>query len=374
MKLPAVQLVLLGGLICLCFVHSSIAFAETYAPERTEQRGATNDAAVLIVADHPDTTMMKVADDLSVAMRDERSGFRVVPVAGDGAEGNVRDVILLRNMDVAITDLTTLERMRRSKDLSQNLALELAHLVTLFPDKLQILANTGVKSIRDLAGRRVAVGQRESGTAGHAAAIFGALGIGVLPVALPPADAAEALLRGDVDAIVCFCLNAPGIYQRLMFNVDLHLLAIPFEGALQSDYLPAELGHEDFPAFIGKGENVETVAVTLALVTYNWPKSNPRYGRVEAFTKRFFASLPQLQSAPRHRGWRSVQAAATLPGWPRFPAAAEWRPEPKPVASEEMLYAFNQFLNRWTSETANVETPDQQKLFEEFLEWRRSDR
>jgi uncharacterized protein len=365
--------ILAAGLICLSFVHSPDVAAQAVGNERVEQREAANDSAVMIVADHPDTTMMKIADDLSVAMRDDRSRFRVVAVAGDGAEGNVRDLILLRNMDVGITDLTALERMKRSKDLSQNLALEVSHVATLFPDKLQILARTTIASVKDLTGKRVAVGLRDSGTANHAAEIFKSLGVRVVSANLAPADAAEALTKGEIDAFVCFCLTSPGIYQRLMFNPDLHILPIPFEGPLQRDYLPAALSHEEFPSFIRKGESIETIAVTLVLVTYNWPKGNPRYARVEDFVNRFFAAYPKLQEAPRHRGWRSVQMSATATGWPRFAAAAEWRPAKRPEAVEDMRIAFSEFLSRYTSETATVQ-PQQQELFEEFLNWRRSAR
>lgn len=356
---------------CSVFVQPHAAFAQ--GPDRVQQRAAANDATVLMVADHPDTTMMRIADDLSIALRGSDAGFRVVPVAGDGAEANIRDIVLLRNMDVGITDLTALERMRRSRDLSQNLALEVSHVMTLFPDKLQILARTSVQSIADLAGRRVGVGMRDSGTATHSAEIFRALRIGVTRVELAPADAAQALVAGEIDAFVCFCLSSPGIYQKVMFNPDLHLLPIPFEGPLQADYLPASMSHEDFPAFIRRGESVETLAVTLALVTYNWPKGNPRYARVESFVKQLFAAMPKLQQPPRHPGWRGVQVSATAAGWPRFAAATEWQAEQRQEATDDMRVAFTEFLSRWTEETA-VREPAQNKLFEEFLNWRESGR
>lgn len=362
-----------ASLFCANFVHVSSVAAQTLGVDRVQQREAANDAAVMIVADHPDTTMMKIADDLSVAMRDEKGKFRVVPVAGDGAEANIRDLILLRNMDVGITDMTALERMKRSKELSLNLALELSHVATLFPDKLQILARTSVPSVKGLTGKRVAVGMRDSGTAAHASAIFQALGIRPVAVNLAPVDAAEALVRGDIDAFVCFCLSSPGIYQRLMFNVDLHILPIPFEGPVQRDYLPATLSHEDFPSFIRRGETVETIAVTLVLVTYNWPKGNARYARVEDFVKRLFAAFPKLQDSPRHRGWQGVQMGATAPGWPRFAPAVELQAAHRTEAVEDMRIAFSEFLNRWTSETADVQ-PQQQQLFEEFMNWRQTGR
>ncbi len=126
----------------------------------------------------------------------------------------------------------------------------------------------------------MSVGLRDSGSALHREAIFKDLGITVDTVYMAPPDSADALVKGNIDAFVCFCLASPGIYQHVMFNADLHLLPIPFEAPLQRDYLPATLGHDDFPSFIAKDGSVSTVAVTLVLITYKWDKGNPRYARV----------------------------------------------------------------------------------------------
>ncbi|MGB0085761.1 MAG: TAXI family TRAP transporter solute-binding subunit [Rhodomicrobiaceae bacterium] len=353
---------------------SSAALAQTTAVDRNAQRAQVNNAAVMIVANHPDTSMMKIADDLAVTMSDPDGSFRVVPVVGDGAVGNIRDVILLRNIDLGLTDLTALEYMKQRNDLSQMLPRELAHVLTLFPDKLTILAQTSVKSIKDLQGKRVSVGLKDSGSALHGEAIFKDLGITVDTVYMAPPDSADALVKGDIDAFVCFCLASPGIYQRVMFNADLHLLPIPFEAPLQRDYLPATLGHDDFPSFIAKDGSVSTVAVTLVLITYNWDKGNPRYARVAKFVQRLFDNLDKLRTGPRHKGWRSVQISASASGWPRFAAAAEWQTSQRAEALQEMRVAFNEFLSKWTSESAAQPTPvqpaEQIKLFEEFLNWR----
>ena len=362
------------ALICVICAHAGAALAQAPDVDRIEQRAAANAAAVLLVADHADTTMMKIADDLSIALRDKSGGFRVVPVAGDGAEQNIRDLVLLRNMDVGITDLTALERMKRSKDLSQNLTVEVAHVATLFPDKVQLIARTSITSAAALAGKRVGIGLKQSGTAAHAEAIFKALGVRPVLVNIAPIDAAAAVVKGEIDAFICFCLTSPGIYQQVMFNADLHLLPIPFEGALQKDYLPASIPHEEFPALIEKDKSVETVAVTLVLVTYNWQKGTPRHARVATFVQRMFGNLGMLQQPPRHKGWRSVELSASVRGWSRFAAVTEWQATQRQSAVQDMRVAFGQFLGRWTPETATVQAPEATKLFEEFLQWRQTAR
>lgn len=355
------------------FACAQAASAQMSSMDHNAQRTELNDAAVLIMAGRPNSTMMKIADDLAIALSDKDGSFRIVPVVGDGARGNIRDLILLRHIDVGITDLSALERMKRSMDLGQLLLRKVAHVVTLFPDKLQILARTSIKSVKDLDGKLVSVGLKDSGTELHAQAIFDALDIHAKQVSLAAPDSAEALVKGEIDAFVCFCVNSPDIYQRVMFNVDLHLLPIPFETKLQRDYLPATLIHEEFPSFIGKNEVIDTIAVTIALFTYNWEEDSPRYTPVAKFVERFFDNLSELQKPPRHPGWRSVQISADAAGWPRFAAAKEWQMAQRSDALQQMRSAFSEFLQKYRSDSfARIEMSDQIKLFEDFLVWRQS--
>lgn len=65
------------------------------------------------------------------------------------------------------------------------------------------LADSAIRTVMDLRGKRVSVGPRTSGVAEHARALFGALGIGFdqfTPVHLDFAAEADALVNREVDA------------------------------------------------------------------------------------------------------------------------------------------------------------------------------
>ncbi|MDZ4791475.1 MAG: TAXI family TRAP transporter solute-binding subunit [Hyphomicrobiales bacterium] len=349
---------------------------EAYTPlstAREERKIKVNSTVITMVADHPDSTLMKIADDLAIVISDLDS-MRVVPIVGDGAAGNVRDVVFLRNIDMGLTDLATLEHLKQTGEAGFDIANEIAYIAPLFDDKIQILARRGIKTLKQLEGRRVNVGLAGSGAAIHAKKILEAFDITAKISQTAQPDAVEMLIKGDIDAIVCFCLGSPGLYQRVMFNYDLHLLAIPWTDRLPPQYTPAKLTQQDYPAFIAKNKTVSTIAVSIVLVTYNWRKGDPRYERVASFVKRFFDRFSKLQEAPpRHIAWKTVSTSALLPGWKQFEAANAWIVASKQTVSHRNLQlVFEEYLDQWTSENS---PPNQQnKLFEEFLTWQESRR
>ncbi len=360
------------ALACLAlapFIYMA-GIAPSDAQDREAQRASVNNDTVMIAAGPPSTLLMRAADDLAIALNDPESGFRILPVAGAGAASNIRDLILLRQIDLALTDLTVLREMNESRELSQMLTREIAQVVTLFENKLALLARRSVESIEALDGKRIAVGLQGSDSATHAEKIFQALGIGPELVYMGEMDAAIAVSEGAVEAFACFCLTSTSVYQKVMFDPDLHMLPIGYASELRNDYQPAFLTHEEFPAFIGRGQTVETVGVTLALVTYNWEKGSPRYARVAKFVERFLNNLPKLQQPPRHRGWASLNIGDEQPGWPRFAAVTEWQAANKGKALQEMRVAFGEFLDRWAPEVQEIAPNQRTQLFEEFLEWR----
>lgn len=358
-------------LVAVCLlVEGMVADAIAQTVGRDAQRKALNRSSVMISAGHPDSAMMKLADDLSAVLRDSEGDFKVIPVVGDGTYGNLRDLLLLRNIDVGLTDLVALKKFRESQQWSDAPWLEIAYIATLFPDKIQIFARKDVGNFEQLGGAKISVGLKGSGAELHGKQILDTFGLNYTPLNLTLPDSAHALVKGEIDAMICFCTGSPGIYRQLAFNLDIHILPVPFNSSLHADYLPARLEHGEFPYFIRKGERIETVAVTLALVTYNWKKSNERYARVEKFVESFFKNMPLLQKEPRHQGWKLVELRAQIPGWPRFPAAQAWLDERRQQALQDMRLAFNEFLDRWSEPAAKVEQNSQTKLFEEFLRWR----
>src|SRR5262249_51033751 len=153
---------------------------------------------------------------------------------------------------------------------------------------------------------------------------FKEFGVNVQEFYMPQGDALEKIRRGELDATVCSCPGTVPAYGSLKADSGLHFVSVPYEGAIRSRYLPGLIENQDYPALIAKGEKVDTISASTVLISYNWPKNTLRYERTAKFIDAFFSKIYEFDKPARSPLWKSVNVAATLPGWPRFPAAEEW--------------------------------------------------
>ena len=113
------------------------------------------------------------------------------------------------------------------------------------------------------------------------------------------------------------------------------------------------------------------------LAVYNWPPTHPRYKKIEKFVDAFFSKFPEFLKPPRHPNWKTVNLAATIPGWNRFPAAQKWLDQNanRKTASEpsdnKIRTAFETFLNEYSDAgRAGALNPDRrEQLYSEFTDW-----
>ena len=148
------------------------------------------------------------------------------------------------------------------------------------------------------------------------------------------ADGYQKVKSGEIAATVLIAGKPTGSFGKFKLEPGMTLLPVPYTEALEQDYLPSRLTHEDYPNLIPKGSSVDTVAIPSVLAVYNWPRDTDRYRRVALFIDAFFSKFREFQKPPRHGKWKEANLAATLRGWRRFPAAEEWlaRNADKPTA------------------------------------------
>ena len=152
---------------------------------------------------------------------------------------------------------------------------ELRGIATLYPEPIQIVvrADSDIKTLQDLKGKKVVVGAAGSGCAATAERVLKAAGVwnDIEPVYQTFEEAAQSLVLGQVDAeFTVIAYPAPAIDQ-IAVKVPVRLLPVP-------DDVVEKLHKEGYPFYVkviipkgtynGMDEDVQTIAVKSTLAVH----------------------------------------------------------------------------------------------------------
>jgi TRAP transporter TAXI family solute receptor len=344
-------------------------------PGLVRQSVDINQNTIAIVSGNINATYLTIAYDLS-AVLDDGNNLRILPVIGKGGGQNIRDVRLLKGVDLGITQSNLLNYFRKTGELG-NIDDKIVYIAKLFNEEMHLVvrAESGINSIEQLAGKKVNFSDIGSGTQLSTRDIFERLGVNAEEVNMGQADAFEALKKGEIAASVLIAGKPTGSTVKLKSSDGFRILPVPYPKQLQNDYLPAVLTHDDYPGLIEPGRSVDTIAVGCVLIAFNWPKNTDRYARIEKFVNEFFPRLAEFQKPPRHPKWREANLAATLPGWNRFEAAEKWLQQHRPQTVVAERGQFEEFLSARgpaASRSAAANPNERERLFQEFIKWRQA--
>ena len=333
-----------------------------------------NANTIAIISGNPNATYLSIAYDLSDVL-DDGDNFRVLPVIGKGGGQNIKDVRFLKGIDLGITQSIILDEFRDNREIG-NIDNQIDYIAKLFNEEMHVVvrADSGITSLAQLDGKKVNFSDVGSGSQLSSRDVFRRLGIHPLEVNMGQADAVDKLKRGELAATILIAGKPTGLMGKLRASEGLRFLPVAFAKPLQAEYLPAVLGHTDYPGMIAEGHDVNTIAVSAVLICYNWAPDSDRYRRIADFVDRFFSKLGELQKPPHHPKWRETNLAAALPGWNRFPAATQWLKEHRQAGSAvaETRQQFDQFLAARTAGAPSAAARD--RLFQEFLDWESHER
>src|SRR5262252_4145555 len=278
------------------------------------------------------STDLTVVQELAAAL-DDGDDLRILPMVGAGGR-NIRDVRLMKGVDLGVTQASLLARMRADGELGRT-DDRVTYIAKLFNEEMHVLvrADSGLGSIDQLAGHAVSLGEVGSGTQLIARDVLARLGIAVREANMAAPEAIDRLNAGEIDALVL--IGGKPVPALANIPAGLRVLPVPFARPLREDFLPARLSSEDYPGLIEPGRRIDTLAVGTVLIAGNWPKGSDRYGKLATFVTAFFARVAALQTPPRHPKWREVNLAASLPGWTRFAAAQDWLAQHRDLAGGE---------------------------------------
>lgn len=193
---------------------------------------------------------------------------------------------------------------------------KLRGIAGIYPNYIQIVASadSGVKTLADLKGKRISVGAPKSGTELNARAIFKAAGLTYADFAkveyLPFGESVELMKNRQLDATLQSAGLGVSSLRDLATSVKIVIVPIPADviakvgdPAYQSGIVPAN-------TYEGQTANVPTAFVQNFLVTHEGVPTDTVY----KMTKSMFENLDHLVAA--HAAAKAIHKETALVGMP----------------------------------------------------------
>ena len=193
---------------------------------------------------------------------------------------------------------------------------KLRTMAAIYPNYVQIVASadSGIKTLADLKGKRVSVGAAKSGTELNARAIFKAAGLTYKDLAkveyLPFGESVELMKNRQLDATLQSAGLGVASIRDLSSSVNIRVVAIPKEVVAKVGspaYVPAVI-----PAntYTGQTEDVPTTAIPNFLIT----QSKVPDELVYQMAKAMYGNLDTLYAA--HNAAKAIKLQNALTGMP----------------------------------------------------------
>ena len=149
-------------------------------------------------------------------------------------------------------------------------------LCSLYPETVQIIARkkSNIKSIKDLAGKKVNIGSKGSGIRINALQILETANFGIKNIAkvyeLSVQKSVEAFTKGEIDVLFITSAYPVGLVQDLAISVPIRMVSLDKKHIKKLTkkypfFIPVEISQK---AYAGVQDNVSTVGVTAMLITH----------------------------------------------------------------------------------------------------------
>jgi NMT1-like family len=324
--------------------------------------------AFAIIADPDDLTASHMAADFVSVLTDKGAQGRTL--VGSTSPNGLSKVTRADMADFAVVTLDSLVGGAKFDPDWQKHAPLVARLA---PETLEVIAPKEIKSVADLQGKTVSIGDPDSATATTARLLFSHLNVTVNPIYEPLTDALAALNDGKRGAVVVLGAKSARAIDGFGDDGRYHLVAIPWSSALEQVYAPARVAATERPNLIAANDSVETVAEPLALIALDAAPGTPRAEALGRIAKVFFESYESFLTDERDAHWRDVNLAAeaSLPSgsWARLAGVQAWLDERK-ASSDASLDAFRASATAAADASGGPTADDSDRLYDNLTRWR----
>jgi len=338
----------------------------------TEQVSRINNWTVGVAGGLLEGTFSRFAAELGKAF-DDGENLRVLPVLTYGATENVSDLLYLKGIDIAITHADVFEEFKKRRNIG-NIDKRINYITPMYVSELYLFVRPEIKTIQDLEGKVVSLHTKGAGQTVTGPIVFERMGVKVKTVFINNTIAYEKMKTGEIAGLVHQGGKPNDFFTKMQVEPGFHFLAIPYSEKFADYYVPSTISYKDYPTLLKDGEELETIGNQVVLAVYNWPIGTDRYRRLERFIQYFFERFDKLRQPPFHPKWKDINLAGTVPGWTRYPAAdrmlAKVMAEAK-VRDRIATTTTNAAAQPRGPENPYAEVTDEQRLFQEFLDWKK---
>lgn len=322
-----------------------------------------------LAAGLPEGTFLPFASEIARNLNDGLE-MRILPIVTPGATDNIKDLLYLRGVDIAITNTDVFGHFR-NVDKIANIERRVHYITSLYVSEIHLVVRSDINTVQDLAGKKVAFHLLGSGSTVTAPIVFDKLGVKVEPVFISNAIALEKMKTGEIAGLLHNGGKPNPLIARFKNDAGFKILPIPLE-KFDEFYVPSLLTSDDYPNFLKKGQTVETIGVPAVLAVYNWPRSSDRFRRVARFIDYMFDRFENFRGPGYNPLWKDINLAAQVPGWTRYFVADDKLKQLQAAGTTGRPQIDVQLARQQAARAAPGNPTEQERLFQRFLEWSRS--
>jgi TRAP-type uncharacterized transport system substrate-binding protein len=290
------------------------------APGESQIRDRLNAGTIGLAAGLLEGAPIHFATEIARVVNDG-GDMQVLPIVTRGPTENVNDLLYLKGVDIAIINSDSLEEYKSQVPQIQE---RIASILSLFPSELHIFVRPEIKTLADLAGKKVNFNTQGTAAAYSGPLIFSRLGIDVDKTFIPHPVALEQMRRGEIAAVIFITSKPVDAFVKGKWEEGFKFLPVEYGPKFQDYYISSYLDAADYPNLIAKDQRIATIAVPTILASYKWRPDSPRYRRVARFVELLFGRIDKLRSAGFDPKWKDVNLNTQVPGLERVQAAQEW--------------------------------------------------
>jgi TRAP transporter TAXI family solute receptor len=272
-------------------------------------------------------TYIQFGNDIAKTVK--AAGLDILVKDSKGSIDNIKRLNSRENAALGIVQSDVLGFLSRSKNSEmQRIAERLRLIFPFYNEEVHLFAARSIQRFQDLQGKRLVVGERESGNWLTSTNLLQMLGI--TPgetLYLPPKEAAVAVLKGEADAMIYVAGKPVKLFTALgdlkeqpefapLFE-KVHF--VPLEDTLMlREYGASTIGPADYPWLT---DLTPTIAVKAVLMSFDFsskrsPYFQQRCEELAKIGKAIRGGIEQLKQSG-HPKWKEVDLEADVGTWQR---------------------------------------------------------